>query len=382
MIFFYRAVDGKGQLFKGLREAETALHMRVLLSQEALVLLSMRKQWRPWSVAKRILFWEGAIQLCEAGYKVHEALEMMITTLSTAPLRMLSQELYQQVLGGQSLGEACEQYPSFFSPLERKLLSVCEHAGDFLPVFKEILDQLKLQKNHQARVREALSYPLMILLVLSFVFGFYEVYLLPEMEHFQHMINPSLLEKRETQGETGGGLFFQGILGGVLLLLFLRPLRQWGVNRLYTLRRVGLFFAPHELRPWLKAMSVLLRYQVHLLAALPIANRMLPRALLRAQFANVVEAVEGGLPLSEAIARQVRGVPDLYLSQLKIAERSGSYTTAFVALESAAEKIVSEREERFLKFLGPCSMMVVGGGMVLMVFRCLSPLYEMIQGVL
>jgi type II secretory pathway component PulF len=74
-------------------------------------------------------------------------------------------------------------------------------------------------------------------------------------------------------------------------------------------------------------------------------------------------------------------IPDLYVSQMKMAERSGSYGAAFDYLEGVVEKMTSDRQERFLKFLGPCSMLAVGGCMVLMVLRCLGPLYEMIQGV-
>ncbi len=380
MIFSYRAIDTNAQLILGLREATSVAQVRAFLAKDPLVVLSIRKHRWSWTVSKKILFWEGLVQLHEAGYKIHESLEMLTTTLPVARLKMLSREMYQRVIGGLSLAEASEQYPSFFNPLERKLLSLCERTGEFLPVFRDILAQLRQQKKQQERMTAALSYPLMILIVLGFVFGFYEIHLLPEMDHFNQMAHPLVPQSLGPESGMGGSIFL-GLLAGAPLLLLLRQVRQGLLDRLCQIQKIGLFFAPHDLRPWLKAMSVMLRHHVHLLVALEIANTLLPRPRLRKMFATVAHDVEGGLALSEALVHNMKMIPDLYVSQMKMAERSGSYGAAFDYLEGVVEKMTSDRQERFLKFLGPCSMLAVGGCMVLMVLRCLGPLYEMIQGV-
>ena len=381
MIFSYRAIDTNAHLVSGLREAPSAVHMRALLAKDPVVVLSIRKHLGSWGLSKKILFWEGLVQLHEAGYKIHESLEMLTTSLPGAQLRMLSSGLHQQIMGGLSFADSSEQYPSFFRPLEGKLLSLCERTGAFLPVFRDILTQLKQQKKQQERMTAALSYPLMILIVLGCVFGFYELHLLPEMEQFKQLAPPLDLQNGAIEKTMDWGVFFWSGLVGTVLLLFVKSVRQKVLDRLCRIQKIGLFFAPHDLGPWLKAMSVMLHHEVHLLSALKTAHPLLCRPRLRQIFADVAGDVEGGLALSDALVHNMKVIPDSYVSQMKIAEKSGSYRAAFMALEGAVEKVVSDRQERFLKFLGPCSMLVVGGCMVLMVLRCLSPLYEMIQGV-
>ncbi len=382
MIFLYRLIHSQVGVIEGLQEAPSKEVLLREFKGSHAAILSIKRKWRSWTAAEKIRFWEGLLQLVESGYRIHESLDLLAVGLSSKNLRLFVQGLYQRIEGGSSFSSVCFQYPKFFSPLEVQLISVCEKTGDYTSVIRSIVEQLRAIKKQKERIFSALSYPLLILFVMAIVFAFYELYLFPEMGNLiQDTSKAEALRQRESMLTlfSGGKILVVSGLIGVGLCFSI--VRETILDRMCKIKVIASFFAPHELKHWFQAMRLMMAHNVHMLSAMQIASSLLTRARLKRIFKEVEIQVAEGKPLSLAFESSLNYVPKVWISQLIIAEKTGSYHAAFAFLAQLTDKLVKQRQDLCLGLLGPTSIGVVGILMVCMLLRCLGPLYETIQGV-
>lgn len=85
----------------------------------------------------------------------------------------------KDVEGGTSLTEALSKHPDIFSKFYLKLIEAGEKGGNLPGILNQLADYSQSMAMFEKKVKEALAYPLIIILVAITVFSFLVKFVIP-----------------------------------------------------------------------------------------------------------------------------------------------------------------------------------------------------------
>ncbi len=181
--YYYKAVDGSGQLVKGNLEAEGEKAVAARLHASGYIPVQIKPHGflqRGWRLdfsgkllsdfktvsSKDILFFTQDLRaLLEAGLPVDRALIMLHDTAENEKLKDILQGVIKSVQGGNALSEAMSKYPKAFSSLYINMIKAGESGGILPEVLDRLGDFLENIQKVKDYVNSALIYPVFLLLV-------------------------------------------------------------------------------------------------------------------------------------------------------------------------------------------------------------------------
>ncbi|MCK4263085.1 MAG: type II secretion system F family protein, partial [Dehalococcoidia bacterium] len=114
-----------------------------------------------------IMFSRQLALLLESGTDVVTSLELLEAQMTNRSFKKIVREVVSDVRAGRPLSEAMAQHPRAFSPLYHRLVSVGERTGTLEVVLRRAADYIERSYVTQKSVKNAMVYPI-ILLVVTF----------------------------------------------------------------------------------------------------------------------------------------------------------------------------------------------------------------------
>ncbi|MGH7338726.1 MAG: type II secretion system F family protein, partial [Myxococcota bacterium] len=172
-VFVYEAARTDGAMIRGTLEAGSESEVAAVLSTRGLLPLAVETQAskrpglfaRPAPQALAPIF-QGLASLVETGVPLHKALQAV---RPLAPSRVAGplQRVETRVREGSGLAAALAAEDSVFPPVTIGLLRAGERGVGLGPALAQAAQQLERDAESRARVRAALAYPLVLLVVGS-----------------------------------------------------------------------------------------------------------------------------------------------------------------------------------------------------------------------
>lgn len=376
----YRAVDSRGKEEMGITEARN--------SQE--VVATLRARGLQASSVKRVR--EGEFTLLGAKRKVslndlmlfnRQLASMVNTDLPLVPsLKALSRDMRkgrfksvidrvrEDVERGTSLTEALSRHPSVFSKFYLKLVEAGEKGGNLPGILNQLADYFQSMVMLERKVKEALTYPLLILPVAIAIFSLLVKFIIPAFA--------------EMFGEFGGELppltrfilnlpiYFPYILGGILGLILLIWLgKSWlarskagGLLLDYLKLKLplfGSFIRDTAIGNFCRTLGVLLQAGVPLLTALNLTGMASSNRLVEMACQKIARGVNEGERVTTLMAR-LRIFPHTLVWMLSVGEERGKLDESLLRLSG----LYSERVDRTLRTieLVLIHLCIVGVGLI------------------
>lgn len=196
--YHYIAVNSSGREQKGVIEAENEKLARQFLRDKSLLPVSIRqeqgrknftkdnflsriKKPRGLSSKEIALFTRQFATLLAAGLPVEESLAAVSEQTEKSHIKGLILSVRGKVLEGHSLASALREHPDAFSSLFCATIAAGEKSGHLDKVLLRLADYTEQQWNMQQKLRTALIYPVMIVLVAFGIVGFLLEYVVPKM---------------------------------------------------------------------------------------------------------------------------------------------------------------------------------------------------------
>ena len=250
----YRAMDAGGKLVSGAIVANSEREGADRIDQLGLVLVDkvavgdskpassfslsgLFNKPKPEDVT---VFTRDLALLLRAGARINDGLELMASDRDIGSLRPVIADIRSRVLSGESFAEALGRHPDLFPPMYIALIQVGEASGSLDSVLEVIANDRTRAEALARKVRDAMRYPMFILLAAGAVLTFFLVFVLPQfaavLQDFGAKLDPIVAFFLGLSTFLRGNLDF--ILGAlaVLLLVGWLSLRQPGVRA--SLKRI------------------------------------------------------------------------------------------------------------------------------------------------
>ncbi|MBA3679446.1 type II secretion system F family protein, partial [Candidatus Saccharibacteria bacterium] len=148
-------------------------------SQNILASVSFLNKVNP---KKRVIFTRQLATLVKAGLPITQALSTSIEQVTDKNFKSKLEKVAASVEGGQTLADSFGQYPDVFNNVYVSLVHAGEESGTLDDSLERLADQQEKEQQIISKVRGALIYPVLVLVVIIGVLGFMLVSVMPQIQ--------------------------------------------------------------------------------------------------------------------------------------------------------------------------------------------------------
>ncbi len=395
--FNYQALDASGKLKKGVIESDSARQVRANLREQGLIPVQIdplaqtaadvaaKRVRGKISIAELALLTRQLATLLGAGLTVEETLNALIEQAETQQQRQILAGVRGEVLAGQPLARAMNQYPHVFPDLYRTLVDAGEQSGQLSPVLLKLADYTEERQALRQKVGLAFVYPAIITLVAILVVTGLLTYVVPQVVQVFQNTNQNLPLLTKALLALSGFLRVYGIYGLALLLLSAwfahRALKQPALRERFDrlmlrLPLIGRLTRGLNTARLASTLAILVGSRVPLLASLKagvgvVGNLPMKRALEETQ-----RMVREGSTLSRALGAQ-KMFPPLMVHLIASGEASGRLPDMLERAAGSQTREVENRIATLVSLLEPLLILAMGVIVLVIVLAILLPIMEL-----
>lgn len=336
-------------------------------------------------VKDKILFFRQLSTLINAGLPLVQSLRTVAGQVQNKKLKIIVNQIITDVEAGKAFSVALGTHPEVFNQIVINLVASGETSGTLDAALERIATQQEKDAEILSKVRGALVYPAIVVLVMICVLGFMIVKVLPQVKVLYDGI---------------GGAGQLPLLTRVLLFISELTIKYWWI--VLVVLAVTVFFMGRwartlggrrvvdrfKMRGWpisqlfmklymarfARTATTLIASGVPLLQVLEITGRSINNIHIEESVMTAATKVKGGKALSDSLAGDPNFLP-LVPDMLRIGEQSGAMEEMTAKIADYYEKEVDQQIKTISTIIEPVLMVVLGVVALIIVAAVLMPIY-------
>ena len=403
--YHFVAMNQIGQEQKGVIEADNEKHARHLLRDRALIPLNVKAtkqqagkktesklaalfQPRGLSSKEIALFTRQFSTLLAAGLPMEEALLAVAEQTEKSRIKSIIISVRGKVLEGHSLAAALREHPEAFTELFCATIASGEKSGHLDKVLARLAEYTEQQWNMRQKVRTALIYPVMIVLVAFGIVGFLLEYVVPKMIAVYAHLNQALPLLTEI---LIGISDFARAYGLYLLLIMIAGIYFWlrALKRNEALREkthlfmlrlplIGYAMKTSDTARFARTLSILSAAGVPLVDAMGVSAKLITTIPIKKAVEEAVNRVREGGAIYLAL-KQTTYFSPMSIHMMASGEASGE-------LENMLERVAQNQENEIVRLIDvglalfePAIILIMGAIVLFIVLAVLLPIFQLNQ---
>jgi type IV pilus assembly protein PilC len=384
-----------GKQVKADVQADSEPAAAKLIAQEGLVPIEIRlneksigsigsKFFNRVKAKDRVLFSRQLSTLINAGLPLLQALRSVAQQTVNKPLKVVLSEVIADIEGGSAFSAALAKHPTVFSQVYVSLIAAGETSGTLDDALERLAIQQEKDADIQAKVKGAMTYPVIVLLVMGGVISFMVVKVLPQVETIYDSIGGAELPL-VTRVMLAFSHFIIDFWWLVILMLVLGAFftSRWartGPGKLVIDKikmkawPIGPLFMKVYMARFARTGSTLVASGVPLLQMLQITGDAVNNVHVSASIKRAIDKVKGGKSLADSLDGDENFLP-LVPNMLRIGEQSGSIEQMLAKVADYYEKEVDTEVENISSIIEPVMMVILGVVAFAIVAAVLLPIY-------
>lgn len=389
--FSYTSINERGRTIRGSMVAENEIDLESRLKEVGLDLVACRVVKSRTGGKTRIKLKDMIVlclhleQLCRAGVPIHEALADVRDSTESRKLRDIMTDVLERVKTGSTLSEAFSQYPRVFNEVFCGLISAGEKNGNLTDSFVHMSEHLKWTNDLRRKVKKAISYPIVLLVVMTSVIAILMIFVVPKLIKFildQGFTIPVHTRALIWVSEAfqNNWLFIFGVpIGGFMGLLTLYRTSEPFAYRVdaLTLRLpvIGQTVRKVNLARFTHFFAVMFRSGIDIPDALMAARKVVANRVIKDSVEVVHRAILEGNSMTAGL-RMSSQFPTLVVRMFKVGEDSGNMKDALTNIKFFYDREVSDSVEGMVGMIQPILTIVMGGLIFWVIAAVFGPLYQ------
>jgi len=399
--FSYQALDAKGKRVKGVLEGDSERHVRTRLREQGLKPIDIKsvsqksttgEVSRGTSVSRsRIkqadltLLSRQLATLVQSNLPLADALQATAQQSQKTKVQSMLLQVRSRVLEGHTLAHALGEFPHVFDHLFRSMVSAGEHAGFLGIVLERLADYIETSQVTRNKIRMAMLYPTMLVIVATGVIAGLLTYVVPELVRIftsaqaeLPALTRGLIASADFLEAHGLQLLIAIILAVIGFRQLLKAPKRRKVWHQFLLKLPGLrgFIRGAETARFASTLSILIASGVPLLDALRISGNVLDNIVLQEAAFNIAESVKEGSSLNKAMQHS-KQFPPMMVHMIASGEASGELETMLQRSASNQERELDMALSTLMGILEPLMVIVMGGIVLTIVLAVLMPIFDM-----
>ncbi len=396
--FHYKAKEkSTGKTIKGIIQAENEKVAGHVLVEQGYIPESIREEGvgllggRGHVATKsRIMFTRQLSTLIGAGLPLAASLRTVVEQTEDKAMRSVGEDIIASVESGKSLYESFAAHPEVFDKVYTSLIQAGEASGTLDNALKRLADQEEKDAAMLSKIKGALVYPAIILVVIIAVLAFMMIMVVPEVQKLYADMGEELPEL--TQMLVNVSNFFADFWWLVAILLgaavsgiyyFIKNTpagrKTMDTIKLHVPMFGGLFRKLYVSR-FARTAEMLLATGVPMLKSIEIAIAATSNTIVESEYSKSLDTIKSGKPLSEALTGLNYMLP-LVPQMASIGEQSGKIDEMLGRSAAVYEEELDTQINNISTMIEPILMVAMAGVIGIVVGGTLLPIYSLVNAV-
>ncbi len=389
--FNYSALNERGRTVRGIMVAENEIDLETRLKEVGLDLVNYREQTKRAGKSARIKLKDMIIlclhleQLCRAGVPVHEAIADVRDSTESAKLRDIMTDVLEKVKTGSSLSEALATYPRVFDEIFVGLIAAGEKNGNLTESFVNLSNHMKWSNDIRRKVKKAMTYPIVLLVVMSAVIAILMVAVVPKLLKF--ITDQGFKIPFHTKALIYVSEAFQNswyLIFGIPILTFMatmtlyrtsEPFAYWMDGRILKLPAIGSTVRKINLARFTHFFSVMFKSGINIPEALLASRDVVKNRVIKESVEMVHRSIVEGNNLTSSL-RISNQFPTLVIRMFKVGEDSGNMNDAMTNIKFFYDREVNDSVDAMVGMIQPALTLVMGLLIFWVIAAVFGPLYQ------
>jgi len=325
--------------------------------------------------------------LLGAGVQLVEALGTLSEQTPRPALKKILSQVREQVREGSSLADAFAVHSGAFPDLYVGMVRAGEAAGALEIVLNRLADYGEKQAEFVAKVRGALTYPIIMLCVGAAIMTFLVTYVVPKVALIFQQSNTALPLSTQLLIGLSNVLINDWILILVVLIAIVAGImigfstprgRRFYDRTVLRLPYVGPTVIKVICARFARTLATLLSSGVQLLPALDAVKRVVNNRLLAEAIENSRVSIREGHGMAQTLG-QSHLFPPLLVEMIRVGERSGEIEPMLERVADSYEREVAAALSQITTVLEPVMTLTMAAGIVFMMLAVLGPIFQLNQ---
>jgi type IV pilus assembly protein PilC len=326
--------------------------------------------------------------MLKAGISLADALKTLADQTKNKKLNRILLEIAEKIKGGQSFSEGLAPYAGDFGDLFVNMIKAGEASGRLEDVLNELYIQHKKDHLIISKIRNALTYPVVIICAMLGIAGFVVIFVLPTITNMFRELNASLpLPTRLLIGlsdiiqQYGIYILIALVILAVLFLRFAKSKNGRGRLDALILKIpiISGIIKQINLARASRSLSALIKTDIAIVDTLNITSKILGNSVFRRTFAEAAEKVKKGQKLANIFKEYPHIFPSIFIQMIAVGEETGAIDNVLSNLADFYEEEVSQTMNNLPTIIEPLLMLLIGACVGGIAIAILLPIYSMTQ---
>jgi type IV pilus assembly protein PilC len=333
---------------------------------------------------EKIVFSRQMSTLINAGLPLVQSLRSVNDQTTNKAFKVVINQIISDVEGGKAFSEALKKHPSVFNNIYVNLIAAGEVSGTLDKALERIAFQQEKDAEIISKVRGAMAYPAIVLLVMLGVVGFMVVKVLPQVEVIYADL-PGAELPFITKIMLAISHFVTDFWWLVLIIIGIAGfmLTRWArtgpgkdvIDKLkMTTWPLGPLFMKVYMARFARTGTTLVSSGVPLIQMLEVVAQSINNIHIERSIHHAIEKVKGGKSLADSLDGDPNFLP-LVPNMLRIGEQSGSLEGMLEKTADYYEKEVDNQIKTISTIIEPLLMVILGVVAFIIVAAVLLPIY-------
>jgi len=344
---------------------------QVVTLKEVIPFLNMGKLIAAFSRTKPrevIMFSRQLALLLESGVDIVTSLDLLQSQATNHTLRRIIGEVAADIRGGSSMSQALSKHPQAFSTIYHRAVAAGEQGGNLEIVLRHMADYIERGTTAEKKIKNALTYPLIVVIVAIFVIGLLVRTVFPVFGNLYQQFDVELPWPTRTLIVTTDwlnqyGLYVVGVIAIAAILGYIyvkTPAGKYQWDKLsLRLPIIGRILHLNELSRTCLTMSLLFRAGVALPEIMSLATHGTKNKVMIEAMTEVQRDLIRGEGLSQPMAKRKIFLP-LMVQMTAVGEETGNLDATLNTVAQSYEADADDRTSSAVGLIQPVVTVVIG----------------------
>lgn len=359
-----------------------------MTEKQKIILQKLLDLLQPVSLQTKLFFIQHLAVMVKTGLPLHDALTTLAEEIEHKRFQRIIHDVAEVIEKGGTLAQGLERHPHVFPELFSNMIRAGETSGKLEDVLRELHLQLKKEHTLRSKVRGALIYPTVIIIVMIAITIFMMTAVVPRLLEIFDTINAELpLATRIVIGisrfTTAHGFLVAAIavlvIGTGAFALHRPKGRALWHTILLRAPIIGTIVRHIQLARFARTLSSLMKTDIPFSRALSITGHVLGNVHYRDALLRFSQEIQSGRPLEELLREEVTLFPPLIRQMVALGEETGTVDEMLAEIATFYEEQVAATMENLPALIEPLLITVLGLGVAGLAVAIIMPMYSLAQ---
>lgn len=400
--FIYIAIKSNGEKYSGKLKAESrevvlnhiyekGMRPVSVVEQGGSPLISVERE----SSAKRSgrvpqgsveVFLRQLANLLTAGIPLNRAIEIIVREVTHPTVKKQWNSIKNDVVGGESLANALSKWPQSFPPVYVAMVKAGETGGFLNVVLEQIADFKAREQDLKGRVKSALVYPMLLVVMAVVVLTFLMIYFIPQFSSIFEEFGGSLPLLTRFIMNISNWVVRYGILLAVVIFLMVISIKRVLSGKagkksieqvLIKIPVLGAVMLKFGLVRFCRMLGTLLEAGVSLVLSLNVAKEAIGNQSLSDAVSYAIDKVKNGVSLAKGLSSDMKLFPPTVLEMIAVSEESGRLDKELLRIALTYEAELDRQLRMLVAVIEPILLFLMAGLVGAVVIGMLLPVFTL-----